>query len=886
MTGMLSELQGRDARLIYKLVVSSLGLLSCGLLWWRARAGGGRRWVGALLALLAVLGIGSYFELGALRFERYMNPHDVYHYYIGSKYSPELQYLGLYRASLVADVELNADRLDPPVFRERAIRDLSDGGYEDVTKVLLDADDIRRPFGVARWEEFKKDIRFFQDAVTPYSKDKWSEMLRDKGYNASPVWNAEARAIAARAPTSSALAMRLLPMIDLALLLGMFALVWRAFGTAPALLTLSFFGVDYMMSTVHIKGCFLRLDWLVLTVAAGALLRMRRPVLAGAALAGAALSRIFPLIFAFGPGVLLAENLLLTLRARRQGRAAPALRRDLLAFFLALALVGAGLFGASLLAQDGPALWRIFVEKITLHNGEMSSNRAGFKYLYYGLATGLRFDAPHLFDGAQPLYTGLTLLALVPTALALRRLQSSDALLLGFIPYYFLVAPTFYYDAILVAPLLFCAARMESGWRAAGAATLFGVSVLGYVLSFWLDQSYPLFFDLSLAMFVAVVVLGVAAWRGGAEAREAEPWTFGVRWEPLGALGAVLVLGALMLSAPRASADAQTPLTIQEAAAPGPGEASLAFVGDIMGSRRVLDTIRSGGGNWDGLLDGARSWLSEADLAIGNLETPVSKGGKVIKKRFTFRSPPELLPALVRGGFDVLSMANNHVLDYGPEAMEDTVRALAENGLRTGGVTKVDEAQVPLVTEVRGLRIGFLFYCDPATPFACAKEYQVYDPRPAEATPQNVERDVKALRPQVDVLVVVIHWDIEYADGPSKRTRKLARSLVDLGADVVAGSHPHVQFPIEHYKSGVILYSLGNFIFDQQTRPATQVTRIVRMVVGKGTVRAVQILPMKIPLDDWGPRPLTPGYVDAAEDSETLRAWPTAPPVASGVGPG
>jgi len=883
--GVLTQIQEPDARLTYKLVVSSLSMLLCALLWWRARRGVPRRWVSGLLVLLTLLGIGSYFELGWLRYERYLNPHDVYHYYIGAKYSSEHRYLDLYRASLLADIEMNASRQQVPAFHEKSIRDLHERGWESVADVVAEEDTIHQEFGVRRWEEFKEDIRFFEDAVSPYSRSKWGEMLRDKGYNATPVWNAEARAIAARVPTSSP-AMRLLPMIDLALLLGMFALVWRAFGATPAALTILFFGVDFAMSYPHIKGGFLRLDWLALTVASGALLRLRRPVLAGAALAGATLSRIFPLIFAFGPGVLLAESLVATLLARRRGQAGPGPRRDLLAFFLALGLVGAGLVGASLLAQDGADLWRIFFRKITQHDHDIASTRTGFKYLWYGLATGLRFDQTSLFNGAHPLYTILSLLPLLPTALVVRRTQSWEALLLGFIPFFFLAAPTFYYDAILVAPLLFCAARMDQGWRAAAAAGLFGVSAAAYAFDFELELANLLCFVLSVGMLATFPLLWMAAWRASEPDPAATTQGWGARWEPAVALGALLALGALMLSAPRSEAGPARPVTVQEAVAPGPGEASLIFVGDIIGARGVEGVVRARQGNWDSLLDPARRWLSEADLTIGNLETPVSQGGSVIAKNYAFRSPPELLPTLARAGFDVLSMANNHVLDYGPTAMEDTARALADNGLRTGGVAKVGEPQTPLIEDVRGLKVGFLFYCDPDTPYACAREFKIFDPRPVEVSEEILRRDIGALRSQVDVLAVVMHWDIENAAGPTRHTRTLARAIIDLGADVVVGSHPHVQFPIERYKSGVILYSLGNFVFDQAARPATRVARVARVVVGKGAVRAVQILPMEIIRDQCTPTPLTPGYIDLSQDSATLRAWPVAPPVAGGAGPG
>lgn len=876
---LLSWLQSTDGRLEVKLGVATLGAILCGLLWWRARRGAPSRWVGALLALTTLVSVAGYFEFGALRYERYMNPHDVFHYYLGSKYSPEHKYVGLYRASLVADVELNLERGKEPAFRESSIRDLHTHRYEAVKDVIEDGDTVRAWFLPSRWTEFKQDVRFFQDAVTPYSKSKWSDMLRDKGYNATPVWNAVARAISARAPTSSETAMGLLPALDLALLVGMFGLVWRAFGRTPTVMALLFYGVDYMMAYPHIKGGFLRLDWLVCTVAAGALLKLGRPVLAGAALAYAGLARVFPFVFALGPAVLLAENLLGVARARGAS-GGPRVRRDLVAFLAALSLASVALIGASILADRGTGLWEIFLDKISLHNSDMSSNRAGFKYLFYGLATGLRFDDPAIFERQRLLFGGLSLLGVLPSIAVMRRLRPWQALYLGFVPVYFLTAPTFYYFVMLVVPFLFLADRLDQGWRAVGAASLFAVSILAYALDFKLPQSYGLFFAISAGLFVSCALLWVAAWRTAEPVEAATPGPEGgwARWEGFAVAGGVALITALMLSAPRPAA--VEPVVLSERLAPGDGEISLAFVGDIMFSRGVETNLRASGGSWDSLFDDVRDLLSEPDLSFGNLETPVSSRGSVIQKRFTFRSPPDALPALARSGIDVVSLANNHTLDYGPDALDDTERLVGEAGLGFGGITRVGEPQVPLIREVRGLKVGVLFYCDPAQRYSCAEEFEVYDRRPAEATPEAVARDIRALRPQVDVLAVLIHWGVEYDDGPRKQTQELAHTLVDLGADVVAGAHPHVQHPIERYKDGVILYSLGNFVFDQRTRLSTRVSRLVRVVVGRDGVRGVQLVPMEIDQGRYAPQPLLEGFLDMSQDSVSLRSWPVAPDIA------
>lgn len=877
MQDFLGWLQSADGRLTVKLGVAAAGALLVALLALQARRGGGSRLLSALLALTTLVGVAGYFEFGALRYERYLNPHDVYHYYLGSKYSLEHRYLDLYRASLLADLETNAERGQEPVFRETSIRDLRTHRYEKLSVVMEQTDALHEQFGATRWAQFKADTRFFQDAVTPYSRTKWTEMLRDKGYNATPVWNAVARALSWRIPVTDARLVQLLPAFDLALLVGMFALVFRAFGAQTGAITLLFYSVSYMMAYPHIKGGFLRLDWVACTVAAGALLKLGRPVLAGAALAYATLARVFPVIFALGPAVLLAENLIAVARARGAATAPP-LRRDLLAFFASASLFGAALIGASILADGGTDLWAIFLDKIALHNQDMSSNRAGFKYLYYGLATGLRFNEGGLFDDPPLLYTALALGSLVPTVLALRRRLAWEALFISFVPVYFLTAPTFYYFVILVAPFLYLASRPASSWHALGAIGLFAVSVLAYALDFDLPHGYGLFFAISAALLPVCALILLAAWRTPAEEPPPVP-----RAARSGAEAAVVVLvalglGGLMLSAPER--EVERPLVLSEPVAPGPGEISLAFVGDVMFSRNVERDTRRAGRSWDALFDASRALLSEADLAVANLETPVSERGAVIDKRYTFRSPPDALPALARSGIDIVSLANNHTLDYGPEALDDTERLLAEHGLRFGGVARAGEPQDPLILEVGGLRVGMLFYCDPEPTYSCAEEFRAYERRPVEATPETVARDLGALRPKVDLLVVVIHWGVEYREEPTRQTRSFGRTLVELGADIVAGSHPHVQHPVERYKDGLILYSLGNFVFDQRSRPATRVSRIVRVVAGADGVRAVQLVPMEIVTELWGPRPLTPGFLDLAQDRYSLRALAIEPEIA------
>jgi hypothetical protein len=292
---------------------------------------GPQRGVQVGLLALTLLSVGAYFEFGWLRYGQYMNPHDVYHYYIGAKYSAEHQYFDLYRASYLAETEIAGAAGRPSRFRDKSIRNLENGKFESVRQVERNKSAVRDRFSPARWAELRHDIDFFASAVHPHSKGKFSKMLRDKGYNATPVWNAVARVITNLAPTGSARAMRAITFLDLALLTLLFAVVRAAFGWRVAALALCFHGLNYMGAFVHIKGAFLRFDWLLGLVASMSLLRIAErahlkartadlcAALAGAALAYAGLARVFPFIFAFGPGALVFWALLRAMQSKWSG---------------------------------------------------------------------------------------------------------------------------------------------------------------------------------------------------------------------------------------------------------------------------------------------------------------------------------------------------------------------------------------------------------------------------------------------------------------------------------------------------------------------------------------------------------------------------------------
>jgi poly-gamma-glutamate capsule biosynthesis protein CapA/YwtB (metallophosphatase superfamily) len=277
----------------------------------------------------------------------------------------------------------------------------------------------------------------------------------------------------------------------------------------------------------------------------------------------------------------------------------------------------------------------------------------------------------------------------------------------------------------------------------------------------------------------------------------------------------------------------------------------LAAVGDVMLARKVDRLMRSGGDDYPFAKLGQE--LQEADLAFANLESPLSARGEPMPgKGICFRGRPEMVARLAQAGFDVVSIANNHALDYDEPAFLDTLDLLTAAGIKAvGGGKNITEARQPVIIERKGLKIGFLAYTD----YADIYFHNRY-PRRFQATDEisgvaplveaEIREDIAALREQVDILVVSLHWGLEYVHETDAARRQLAHTLIDDGADIILGHHPHVLQGIESYNDGLIAYSLGNFIFDQNQKLSTRQGLMLEVEltpqgVGKATIYPVFI---------------------------------------------
>ena len=262
-------------------------------------------------------------------------------------------------------------------------------------------------------------------------------------------------------------------------------------------------------------------------------------------------------------------------------------------------------------------------------------------------------------------------------------------------------------------------------------------------------------------------------------------------------------------------------------------EASLVFVGDIMVAERPGELIARG-------VDPFQPFaplLASHDLRIGNLECVVATGGTALAKPYTFRADPGVLPVLKRH-FDAMSLANNHSGDFGKAAFAEQLDLMRGAGLAGfGGGRNATEAHAPLVIERNGLRIALLGYLE-----FKPRSFEADAARPGVAwsgEDEQVIEDIVAARSvhHADIVIPFMHWGWEDEPNPSPRLRAFARRMIDAGADMVVGSHPHVTQGAETYQGKPIIYSLGNFLFNGFDTEATTTGWVLSARIGRDGVR-------------------------------------------------
>jgi len=259
------------------------------------------------------------------------------------------------------------------------------------------------------------------------------------------------------------------------------------------------------------------------------------------------------------------------------------------------------------------------------------------------------------------------------------------------------------------------------------------------------------------------------------------------------------------------------------------------IVGDIMLDRNVKNrTEISKNPNYP-FLKLPNNWFEEVDFSMANLEGPVTDRRRPPDKTIDFQFDPSVIPVLKAQGFDAFSQANNHALDQGNEGYVDSINRLRAAGFIAFGHQVKDDEIAMATTTIRGMRLAFLGFNTTDNPLDRISAKAVLAQAQAEA----------------ELVIVYMHWGTEYRDRPDVSSVELAHWLIDEGADIVIGTHPHWVQGISTYKEKPIVWSLGNFIFDQDfSLPTRQGLAIELVLNGKN----ISLKPIPIQIDQSQPR--------------------------------
>jgi poly-gamma-glutamate capsule biosynthesis protein CapA/YwtB (metallophosphatase superfamily) len=275
---------------------------------------------------------------------------------------------------------------------------------------------------------------------------------------------------------------------------------------------------------------------------------------------------------------------------------------------------------------------------------------------------------------------------------------------------------------------------------------------------------------------------------------------------------------------------------------PEPAFNRLIFAGDVMFSRAVRRQILA-------MHDPAMPFrkiaplLAASDIAFVNLESPFSDQGRYLETGLIFHAAPEMIAGLELAGVSIASTANNHSRDCGSHGVEFTISWLRAHGIQPLGSSESEaRTHQGVVLTRNGVRFGFLGY----TFDQQNGNWRDIDKRIALTDLAALCRDVAALRKRTDVVIVSMHNGVEYMPKPNKAQIAFAHAAIDAGATLVIGHHPHVVQPQERYKNGLIFYSLGNLVFDQFQREATQHGELVQVSFLGRSILATHVMPVRI----------------------------------------
>ncbi|PKP61716.1 poly-gamma-glutamate biosynthesis protein [Candidatus Atribacteria bacterium HGW-Atribacteria-1] len=252
--------------------------------------------------------------------------------------------------------------------------------------------------------------------------------------------------------------------------------------------------------------------------------------------------------------------------------------------------------------------------------------------------------------------------------------------------------------------------------------------------------------------------------------------------------------------------------------------------------------------------------FKDKDILFGNLETVLSNQGRETEKAVSLYTSPDKVNYLKGVGFDILNIANNHIMDLGIEGFNETLKVLTKNNINFIGARNKFERNY-LIVEKQGIKSSFLSYTEDG--FSLPEKNVWIN----KLEPKDIIRDIFFVKQQCDLIIVSLHWGIENVFYPSPQQIDLAHKIIDSGATIILGHHPHVIQGIERYKNGLIAYSLGNFQFDPSiSYSPNNYSFILLIELTKDGLQAYDINPVKID-DEFIP------YVPTEEEQEEIRQF-------------
>lgn len=279
----------------------------------------------------------------------------------------------------------------------------------------------------------------------------------------------------------------------------------------------------------------------------------------------------------------------------------------------------------------------------------------------------------------------------------------------------------------------------------------------------------------------------------------------------------------------------------------------LAAVGDVMLDRALGAVIAGGDVAYPFLY--VQEHLQRADLTLANVESALGDTGSPAEKSYTFRAPPEAARSLASAGIDVVSLANNHALDYGPQALLQGIDLLRAQGIApVGAGANAAAARAPAILEVEGMTLAILAYANVPVegrdPYFDTQTWTATESQPGLAwgIPEEIAADVAAATAVADHVIVLLHSGYEYVPAPSPEQRAAAYAAVDAGATLVIGHHAHILQGVEFYNEGVIVYGLGNFAFNITGSPESAILNVWLNKTGEraAAVRQIEFIPAVI----------------------------------------